>query len=246
MDLIFIAISGKKQHGKNYFARRLRTLLNAEGISVTETAFATPIKNFCHDVFGISHEDMESEEGKQKLTHLRWCDLQKDISFENYHRGSYFTDGKAGRKPSFEWIPYDEYLTIRELLQVIGTDLFRDKFYGPIWAEAPFRKKYLQKIIDQDGPYIEEYKSPYNVVLITDCRFPNEVAQAQLNKAFIVRVHRTDAPDSGDAHSSETALDDWTWGKDQLIENNGHPECFDSYIKTVLIPKIKGRLYGNQ
>ena len=216
---IFVVVSGKKQHGKNYFADRLLNALLIEDISATCTAFASPIKNFCNDVFGIPFEDMETEHGKQKPTHLRWCDLSAKLDVE-------IGDDRV-----------EAFVTIRELLQIIGTEVFREGFYGPIWAEAPFLKKHRFKALMQT--------LPYDVVIITDCRFPNEVEESKKNNAFLVRVEMIDAKDSGDTHISETALDDWVWKWNEVALNTGEPECFDKYINKILLPRIKGKLYGN-
>ncbi len=45
----------------------------------------------------------------------------------------------------------NEFITIRELLQMIGTEVFREGFYGPIWAEAPFLKQHTVPFLSQDG-----------------------------------------------------------------------------------------------
>lgn len=219
---IFVVVSGKKQHGKDYFASRLLYALLGEDISATCTAFASPIKNFCNDVFGIPMEDMETEEGKLKSTHIQWKDIATPIcvKFDKTYMAC-----------------QEEYLTIREVLQIIGTDLFRDQLYGPIWAEAPFLKQHRFKALMQTFPY--------DVVIITDCRFPNEVAESKKNDALLVRVEMIDAPESGDTHISETALDNWVWKWNEIALNTGEPECFDKYIKQVLLPRIKGKLYGN-
>lgn len=216
---VYIVISGKKKHGKNYFADMVKHLLVLEGISFTETAFATPIKEFCENTFGIPMEDMETQEGKLKPTHIRWSDLTGNV-----------------------WKPSDEFITVRELLQIIGTEIFREGFYSPIWAEAPFRKKHI----------IETYSDGWtqrvtpDVVFIPDCRFPNEVEEAKKHDAILVRVVRDDIDEDGDTHPSEIALDNYAWNEDEVVHGitGDADHSLYLYAQDVILPKIKGRLFG--
>lgn len=237
---VYIVISGKKKHGKNYFANMIKDILIHDDISFTETAFATPIKEFCENTLGIPMEDMETQEGKLKATHIRWSDVSEAIS-QKFGKGSWFDD------PSYEghypvWVPSNDSITIRELLQIIGTDLFREQLYGPIWAEAPFRKKHKVKI----HTHHHSQEVTPDVVLIPDCRFPNEVEEAKKHGAILVRVVRDDLEDDGDAHESEVALDDYEWGEDEVVHGTtGDPDhSLYLHAQDVVLPKIKGILYG--
>lgn len=222
---IYVVISGKKRHGKNFFTDKVKKLLIEERISFTETAFATPIKEFCHNVLGIPMEDMETQEGKMKSTHICWCDVGIEIA------------NKFGKVGSDLGNP----VTIRELLQIIGTDLFRNQLYGPIWAEAPFRK---QHTIPSSSAGWEQKIVP-DVVFITDCRFPNEVIEAFKHNALLVRVIRDDIENDGDEHISEIALDDYEWASDEKVTASTNDGRLDEFAKNVLLPRIKGRLYGH-
>jgi hypothetical protein len=225
---VYVVISGKKKHGKNFFADKVKELLRAERISYTETAFATPIKNFCEDVFGIPMEDMESQEGKLKKTHLRWCDLHLN---------------HASKMDKLDQLK--EYVTIRELLQIIGTEVFREGFYGPIWAEAPFLKDHKLIVNDANGHPFPQKVTP-DVVFITDCRFPNEVEEALIHGALLVRVVRDDIEDDGDAHASEVALDNYDWAYNEVVTASTDDGRLDKFAKEVLLPRIKGRLFGGR
>jgi hypothetical protein len=209
----FIVISGKKGHGKNYFASVLSEYLRREGKTVVETAFAEPMKKFCNEVFGFSMEDMMSQEGKLKKTHIKWSQINVDIARDNNKMNPDYNFGR----------PVDEYMTIREVLQVIGTDVWRKRFYDPIWAEAPFYKKW-------DADY----------VIITDCRFPNELEIAKKHGAVAVRiVGMLPGMGSEDTHISETALDNWKWKKDEVFINNesGTQQIID-FIEFKLLGKL--------
>jgi hypothetical protein len=95
--------------------------------------------------------------------------------------------------------------TPREVLQYVGTDLFR-AWIPDIWIKAALY-------------YIDDNLSDCDLVVIPDCRFPNE---AEAVKERGGRVYRVDRPSLGPtpaaAHESERALLHWKeW--DGVIEN---------------------------
>lgn len=91
----------------------------------------------------------------------------------------------------------------REILQYIGTDIFRN-IKSDVWVEATINK------IKQDNP---------KIAIITDCRFPNEVEIIRNNGGKIIRLTR-DPHHSN--HISESILDrdkyDWS-NFDYIIDN---------------------------
>lgn len=68
-------------------------------------------------------------------------------------------------------------LTPRWILQHWGTDILRDKFHPDIWL-ASLEKKLLN--------------SSYDKVVITDCRFPNEIQVLKRLGAKMVRIDRAE------------------------------------------------------
>lgn len=79
-------------------------------------------------------------------------------------------------------------LTAREVMQFVGTDLFR-KMKHDVWASATINK------IKRDNPPL---------AIIADCRFPNEVDVIKNVGGLVIKLTRN--PFNSD-HSSETALD---------------------------------------
>ena len=80
--------------------------------------------------------------------------------------------------------------TVREVLQVVGTDWFRG-LWEDCWINA-----WMKRVSETTA----------NVVLVPDVRFPNEVKAVQDLGGFVIRLMR--APFAGqDQHLSETALD---------------------------------------
>jgi len=91
----------------------------------------------------------------------------------------------------------DGFITGREVMQLVGTDLIRQVF-GNVWAEATVRT-------------IKKHGKPLN--LITDNRFPNEI-EAVLNEpdGYIIRLTRSPFG-TEDVHPSESALDNYDWSQ---------------------------------
>jgi hypothetical protein len=101
----------------------------------------------------------------------------------------------------------DGPMTAREVLQYVGTEIFR-KMYHNVWADALIRQ-----IIKEDSSY----------ALISDVRFPNEVQAIKDAGGKVLRLTRNPAGDS-DVHESETALDkeNFDWSKFDEVLDNAH------------------------
>ena len=100
----------------------------------------------------------------------------------------------------------NKFMTIREVLQVYGTDIIRNMFGENIWINA--LKQYLDREVDLCR----------NLYLITDCRFVNE---ARAIKSWGGKVWRIvgDRGIVGDNHRSEIELDNYK-DFDAVIINN--------------------------
>lgn len=79
-------------------------------------------------------------------------------------------------------------LTAREVMQLVGTDIFR-KMKPSVWTEATINK------IAKDNK---------DLAIIADCRFPNEVEIIKQAGGTVIKLMRN--PFNSD-HASETALD---------------------------------------
>jgi hypothetical protein len=91
--------------------------------------------------------------------------------------------------------------TIRQLLQIIGTDMFRG-LWEDVWINA-WKTKAL--------------RTGSRVILVPDVRFPNELKTIQAMGGTVVRLTR--APFVDDVHASETALDDYIEQFDFVLDN---------------------------
>lgn len=124
-------------------------------------------------------------------------------------------------------------LTPRWVLQHFGTDVCRNHFNDDIWV-ASLERRLLGNARN---------------TVITDCRFPNEIAALRRAGALIVRVQRSPLPEwwsdaldgNADAlrergiHASE-----WAWAAsefDIVIENNGTLEELREKVSRLVCDK---------
>lgn len=227
----FITLAGKKQVGKDTSAEMLKELLIAALPTTQEgeahvimyppetrihiVHFADALKKACHIIFGIPLEDMETEEGKQKLTHVRW---PADEAWR------YGTD--PVRLDCAVWVPGGEhvceelaameFMTVRHVLQFVGTELFRNQLDPDVWLNSVF----LQ-------PWKED-----DIVIIADARFPNEAALGRENGLLINVQRNTGLVDDG--HKSENALGDFT-DYHHTVDNNGSFDELHAQLNVILV-----------
>ena len=199
----FIILAGRKQTGKDTSAHLISEILArqwqytyplefANGRrQIHIVHFADALKDACAMIFGIDRQDMVTEEGKKKLTDVKWPLLTHDgyVPFGNH--SPYTPEPPAG-----------SFMTVREILQFVGTDLFRTQIDPDIWVKSVFRRKY----------------GPDDVVIVADARFPNECLHSKAN-GLLVKLERDTGELSKDMHVSETALDDYN-DYDAIIVNN--------------------------
>lgn len=110
-----------------------------------------------------------------------------------------------------------EPMTVRTLLQKVGTDCMRDCLHKNTWVNAllaDFRPRKLSQYEPSQW-------------IITDVRFPNEALAIKDKGGVLLRIERDSDVKSN--HESETALDNWTF--DYVIENNGTIEDLIAEVK---------------
>ncbi len=230
----FITLAGKKQVGKDSSATFIRKLLTSDSfqyciddkgeIQITQSIgngplgpfghtmvhiihFADALKKACHIIFGIPLEDMETEEGKQKLTHILWpqkTEFNGWVACDGIPEAIDYQPRNAG-------LP----MTVREVLQFVGTDLFRNQICSDVWVESVFRRP----------------REDRDIVIIADARFPNE-ARFALKYGMLIKIER-DTNLEGDGHDSEIALDDYN-DYHHIIKNNGSFDNLRQQLKTIL------------
>jgi hypothetical protein len=208
---IFIALSGKKQVGKDTSAQIIAGLLTKQGKRVTFTAFAEALKEMCIGVLGLPRNLVYGTDAdKNTLTHIKWDTLPHAIRMK--YSTSYVPHPNGSGL--LDMVPRSGPMTVREVLQIMGTDIFRDMFEGNVWANSPFRRNW----------------SEYNVVIITDCRFPNEKSVTETRGGTVIRIERNTG--LNDTHASETSLDNAQF--DHRYVNNGSLAELETFLTQTL------------
>lgn len=114
-------------------------------------------------------------------------------------------------------------MTYRDLLQKLGTEAMRSGLHKNVWVNALFADYQFNIEEDEQVPYW----------IITDSRFPNELAAVKEHNGIAIKVIRDSGNTIGTTHTSETALDDYTkW--DYVINNNGTLEELKTQVLSIL------------
>ena len=185
-----IGFAGRKRSGKTTLAKLLQQEENAVIITI-----ANYLKHLCCDLMDISYEELIEKKDNGYIFDVvpdeRWFKIiseKTNIEIDNV-------------KKELE----NKHITsIRELLQVIGTDVIRK--YNEDW--------HVQKMVEEIDSYSKD-----KLIVIDDVRFPNE-REAILKRSgrvfFIVRPNVSEVSN----HSSETALKWQNFNTEDVILNN--------------------------
>jgi len=154
-------------------------------------SFADLLKrDVCMTILGLTHSQCYgSDEEKNTLTHLKWNNM-----------------------PGYDGQQNGEYMTARQVMQYIGTEIFR-KIDDNIWTNATIRR------IHQDAPML---------AIIDDCRFPNEVEVVQKANGKVIRFTRNPL-ENQDQHTSEILLDPdrYDWEKFDAVIDNKNMDLYE-------------------
>jgi len=134
---------------------------------------------------------------------------------------------------SKDWIGGHK-MTVRDLLQKLGTEAMRDGLHENVWVNALFADYNVGIQSESLKPTDTDYPSKW---LITDLRFENEFQAVKDRNGICVRVNRKRPYDGvtefGNDHPSEIALDSFTF--DWEINNSGSIEDLVEEVRKMLI-----------
>jgi len=176
-----IAFSGRKQSGKSTSGEYIEKLIKQDSlpISVKLYSFADPLKqDICMNLLGLTYEQCYgSDEDKNSLTDIRWNSIP---GYDGY-----------------------DFMTAREVMEVVGTGLFR-QIKNNIWVDATINKI---------------KKENFDLAIVLDNRFPNEVDSILDNGGYVIRLTRNPFNSTS---KPEIALDPdkYDWSKFSIIINN--------------------------
>lgn len=179
---MIIVLSGKARSGKDTVANILEGLFHKEKRTVRVIAYADFLKTILSKCFLLSPEQLYGNMKEAPIEGLKM------------NTGSLLESDRC-------WTP-------RELLQYIGTDVFR-KINPDCWVNV-VRSKALY---DSDAAH----------TIITDGRFPNEIDWVVERGGFHIHIERSERDFSNNnTHISETSLDNINCCDNTFVlHNNG-------------------------
>jgi hypothetical protein len=188
-----IILTGKAQSGKDTSAIFIKKLMESKGVKSKLYPLAEPLKRICEDMFGLSEDQCwGSNAEKDTNTRIKWKSLP-------------LCRGKLGKLMMDKYPKTaDDFMTARELMQVLGTDIFR-KIDQDCWSRAVLSQ------INKDG---------IGCAIISDARFPNEIDFFAKQDPIVIRLTRNIL---NNTHESETALDGYDFSsipKVHLLDNS--------------------------
>jgi len=142
---------------------------------------------------------------------------------------------------------------LRKKLQIVGTEEGRDKYGPDIWINTLENWIQLRRLRDGNP----------DVVLITDCRFPNEAKWIERNGGLLIRIiaptrnelalsresnGNSEVYNSIATHQSETALDEYHF---EYIVNNDPEHVVTDQVSSIFQQYIethpnKSRFFGTE
>lgn len=193
---MIISVSGKIGSGKDTVAAIIMELANDKQWEVKK--WAGKLKEIATLLTGIPKEKFEDQEFKKTKLGPEW---NKPI----YLKGELVSS---------------EPMTVRDLLQLLGTEAMRDGLHTDTWVNALMSEYKTNNGVDTKAEGEGNGVVADKFWIITDTRFPNELAAITRHNGITIRVNRTHANQTKSSHSSERALDHVTnW--DHVIENDG-------------------------
>ena len=208
-----IGISGYAGSGKDTVGEIIKEL--SPGWETK--SWAHKLKQICSILTGIPLEKFEDQEFKKTYLGPEWAVFKRVIK------------GDDGYPTGVENRP----ITVREMLQMVGTDCLRNNFNYNIWINALMADYVPEKVIWTDGPisgYAPGTELPNWV--ITDTRFLNEVDAIKKKGGKVVRIERKGV-NPPNAHSSEMELANYK-DFDFIIYNNGTIEDLTRNVSIML------------
>jgi hypothetical protein len=220
--------------------------------SVATLAFADKLKLVCMDLYGLSYDDVFTEEGKDRVTDfICWkcpgcssidCFLDEMNRVVCRKCTAVGSDHKA----------FDGKWTVRMILQHVGTEGCR-KVDPNVWVNFAMRtaqaalegKAFVTPIPLKDGKtYMLATEYPHaadsaivhpKLVVITDCRFRSEMDGVQKAGGSVWRLRRPDTDNRAQGlagHASENEMDTIPDTKfDRVIRNDSTLDVLRGRVK---------------
>ena len=196
---MILGISGKFSSGKSTVANLFAKHLRGKYPNILQKSFAFKLK--------------------------KMVELLSGIQMKQSYSDNYFDNGIIDFTAEDKSIFIKEFnMTVGQMLQKIGTEVFRDNFSDEVWI--------LTLLIDYDI-----YEKQNSLWIISDVRFTNEMKAIKNLNGLMIRTNRTDIEENINSnrdrsHVSETALDLRT-DFDYVIDNSGSLEDLEQQIQQI-------------
>lgn len=172
--------------------------------------FADKLKDILCLLINCTREQLENTDFKEKELGEEWW-YYKDMVLKE--KTFPYAEVKQAFNNKLNYILVKP--TPRILLQLIGTECFRNIIHVNTWVNA----------------LMSEYDSEKSWV-VTDVRFPNEAKAIKDANGILIRINRIQYNNIA-PHESETALDDYNHF-DYVIDNNGSLENLIYQVRHIL------------
>lgn len=196
-----IAFAGRKRSGKGMLSNGLKEY-HSKSVIVT---IADNLKYLCCDLLNVSYDELNKmkDDGTtfEKNVDKRWVNI--------IHKAT-----KIENETIISEIGEHIFTSVREMLQVIGTDLIRK--YVPNW--------HVDKTVERIESFGED-----TLVIVDDLRFPNEkeaIEKLGGDVYFVIRPNCWEVSN----HPSETALSYKDFNPNHVIINDLTEEQMITYF----------------
>lgn len=213
---MIVGITGRIGSGKSTVADIVKELYPEMNWQIK--GFADKLRQMASLLTGIPSDRMKEQEVKEQLLGDEWAN------------------------PLGEGYIYRDKITLRTLLQRLGTEAIRDGLHKNAWVNALMRQYAPRGIVFKPGGPENGEPGPLPNWLVADTRFLNEY-QAIIDKGgTCVRIIRPDNPYPQSDHPSETSL-----GCIELltIVNDGNLDQLKSTTKEVFDQIVKNAATSN-
>ena len=232
---MIIGISGKISSGKDTVGKIIQSLTSIDDWHKENTLFTITEWDGNTDALGKWKIKKFAGKLKQVASMLTNIPVQmfEDQDFKKTELGPEWNYTKRiyhGIAPT----GYEEFveakMTVRDLLQKLGTEAMRDGLHENVWVNSLFSDYVdIWHGLDTFNNWFEMPKW-----IITDTRFPNEADAIKKHDGILIRVVRPNqAVTMGMPHPSETALDDYKF--DYEIVNDGSLEDLIEKVRVILL-----------
>lgn len=219
---MIIGLSGYAKSGKDTAAEMILDLTKVQvpGLMTSNTweikKFSGKLKQIASILTGIEVEKFEDQRYKLSTIGSEW-------DTEHTAFGDEFVI---------------EPMTVREFLQLLGTDAIRNGLHENAWVNALMAEYIRPLIVSTDerlpGTQFGEL-GQYPNWIVTDVRFPNEAEAIKERDGIIVRIDRPGVKPVN-SHPSETALDNWDF--DYILPNDSDLTYLKESVESFLKHKI--------